>query len=149
MKTNPLVRFTKCFIDFMFVSGIIVCLSVPVIFRQIGKYFSIFKNLYTPYCILFMIAGIFAILILWNLRNIFKTVIKEDPFVRENVKSLKMMGIYAFFIAFLMVLKLIFVITFAGLILILVFLIAGLFSLVLSQVFNQAVTYKQENDLTI
>ena len=35
------------------------------------------------------------------------------------------------------------------LILILVFVIAGLFSKVLAQVFDKAVTYKLENDLTI
>ena len=38
---------------------------------------------------------------------------------------------------------------FAVLITILVFVIAGLFSLVLSRVFDAAVAYKLENDLTI
>ena len=37
----------------------------------------------------------------------------------------------------------------AVMIIILVFLIAGLFSKVLSQVFDRAVAYKLENDLTI
>ena len=37
----------------------------------------------------------------------------------------------------------------AVLVIILTFLIAGLFSKVLSQVFDAAVTYKLENDLTI
>jgi hypothetical protein len=41
------------------------------------------------------------------------------------------------------------VITPAAMVLVAVFTIAGLFSLVLSQVFDQAVTYKLENDLTI
>jgi hypothetical protein len=96
-----------------------------------------------------MIAGVFAIIILWELRNIFKTVISTDPFVRENVGSLKRMGICSFVIAAAMLSRLIFVITPAALVLVAVFTIAGLFSLVLSQVFDQAVTYKQENDLTI
>jgi hypothetical protein len=48
-----------------------------------------------------------------------------------------------------MAVKLFFVITPATLILVLVFIIAGLFSHVLSQVFDQAVAYKFENDLTI
>jgi hypothetical protein len=59
------------------------------------------------------------------------------------------MGYYAFVIALIMLAKLLFVVTPATLVLVLVFIIAGLFSLVLSQVFDQAVTYKQENDLTI
>lgn len=149
MKKNPFVQFTKYLIDFMFLSGIIVCVGVPFIFKEAGKYIPIFKENYLPFCIIFMIAGVFALIILWNLRKMLHTVIREDPFVKENVVSLKRMGICAFIIAFIMTLRLIFVITPAALVIILVFLVAGLFSLVLSQVFDQAVTYKQENDLTI
>jgi len=96
-----------------------------------------------------MLAGVFALAILRELRLMFRTVIKENPFVRGNVISLKRMGYYAFVIALIMLAKLLFVVTPATLVLVLVFIIAGLFSLVLSQVFDQAVTYKQENDLTI
>jgi hypothetical protein len=133
----------------MFLSGIFVCVGVPFIFKEAGKFMPIFKDNYIPFCIIFMIAGVFALIILWNLRKIFQTVISEDPFVRENVVALKRMGICAFIIALIMLIRLFFVITPAALVIILVFLVAGLFSLVLSQVFDQAVTYKQENDLTI
>jgi hypothetical protein len=149
MKLNPLVRFTKYLLDFMFISGIIVCAGVPYIFRVAGRLYSIFSTYYVPLCIIFMIAGVFALFILWNLRKMFKTVMDENPFVRENVSSLKRMGICAFAIAFIMAIRLFIVITPAALVLVLVFLIAGLFSLVLSLVFDQAVTYKEENDLTI
>ncbi len=149
MKKNSFAQFTKYLIDFMFLSGIIVCVGVPFIFKEAGRYIPIFKENYFPFCIIFMIAGVFALIILWNLRKMLQTVIREDPFVRENVAALKRMGTCAFIIAFIMSLRLFFVITPAALVIILVFLIAGLFSLVLSQVFDQAVTYKQENDLTI
>jgi hypothetical protein len=96
-----------------------------------------------------MIAGVFALVILWELRQMFRTVILEDPFVKGNVISLKRMGICAFIISASMAARLFFVITPAAMVLVAVFLIAGLFSLVLSYVFDQAVTYKQENDLTI
>ena len=96
-----------------------------------------------------MISGLFALAILWELRAMFRTVIKEDPFVTSNVTSLKRMGYYAFVIVAAMIAKLFFVVTPTTLILVLVFLIAGLFSHVLSQVFDQAVAYKYENDLTI
>jgi hypothetical protein len=149
MSKNPLVRFTKILLDFMFFAGILVCLTVPVSFQLVGRYYSIFHKYYLPFCIVFMIAGIFALIILWELRNMFHSVIRENPFVIENVRSLKIMGICAFVISGCMVVRLIFVITPAALVLVAVFLIAGLFSLVLSMVFDQAVTYKQENDLTI
>jgi hypothetical protein len=133
----------------MFYTGIVICITVPLIFKQAGKYFSIFEEFYLPFCIIFFIAGVFALVIVWELRTIFKTVVKEDPFVRENVRSLKRMGVSSFCIALMMLTRLLFVITPAALVLVAVFAIAGLFSLVLSQVFDQAVTYKQENDLTI
>ncbi len=149
MKRNLLIRITKYLVDFMFFAGIIICAGVPYLFREAGKIFSIFKTYYIPFCIIFMVAGFFAILILWNLKVMMRTVIHEDPFIRENVTSLKRMGICAFIISALMSVRLFFIVTPADLVLILVFLIAGLFSMVLSHVFDQAVSYKQENDLTI
>lgn len=149
MKKSNLVLITKALLDIMFYSGGLICLSVPYLFRLAGRYYSIFDSYYIPFCIIFMLAGIFALAILRELRLMFKTVIKEDPFVRGNVISLKKMGYYAFAIAISMIAKLFLVVTPATLILVLVFIIAGLFSLVLSQVFDQAVTYKLENDLTI
>jgi len=148
MSRSSLVRFTKILLDFMFYTGIIVCATVPFTFQKVGEFYSVFDKYYTPFCIIFMIAGVFALVILWELRNIFKSII-SDPFVKENVKSLKRMGQCAFIIAATMLARLFFVITPAALVLVAVFSIAGLFSLVLSQVFDQAVTYKQENDLTI
>ncbi|HHT87997.1 MAG TPA: DUF2975 domain-containing protein [Clostridiales bacterium] len=149
MKKSTLVLVTKGLLDFMFYSGIITCLSVPCLFKLAGEYYKIFDTYYFPFTVIFMIAGVFALAILRELRLMFRTVIKEDPFVMSNVVSLKRMGFYAFIIAAAMAVKLFFVITPATLILVLVFIIAGLFSHVLSQVFDQAVAYKFENDLTI
>lgn len=149
MSNNPLVRITKFLLDFMFFTGIVVCVTVPFSFRFVGRYYNVFEDYYVPFCAIFMIAGVFALVILWELRSMFHTVIKENPFVIENVTSLKRMGICAFIISASMAARLIFVITPAAMVLVAVFLIAGLFSLVLSLVFQQAVTYKQENDLTI
>ncbi len=149
MSKSPLVRVTKLILDFMFYTGVVICATVPLLFKQAGKYFSIFREFYVPFSIIFFIAGVFALVIVWELRTIFKTVIREDPFVRENVRSLKRMGVSSFCIAVMMLARLLFVITPAALVLVAVFAIAGLFSFVLSQVFDQAVTYKQENDLTI
>ncbi len=150
MSKDPFVKFTKLILDFMFYCGIIVCATVPISFHYVGKYvYKIFERFYLPFCIIFMIAGVFALVILWELRRMFRTVLSGDPFVKENVISLKRMGVCAFIIAVCMATRLFLVITPAALVLIVVFIIAGLFSLVLSMVFDQAVTYKQENDLTI
>ena len=149
MKRSTLILFTKGLLDFMFFSGLLICLSVPFLFKLAGRYYSIFERYYIPFSIIFMLAGAFALAILRELRLMFHTVINENPFVKENVISLKRMGYCAFVIALFMATKPLLVVTPATLVLVLVFIIAGLFSIVLSQVFDQAVTYKQENDLTI
>ena len=79
----------------------------------------------------------------------FRTVLAEDCFVRDNVVSLQRMGTYSFMIALFSLIRTILHITDAMLVIILVFIIAGLFSKTLAFVFDKAVQYKEENDLTI
>ena len=69
--------------------------------------------------------------------------------MEENVVSLKRMGNYSFLISLVTLGRMTMYLTPAVLIVILVFLIAGLFSKVLSKVFERAIAYKLENDLTI
>lgn len=149
MENKKLVYFTKWILDFMFYSGCILCLSLPFLFKIIGRYVETFKIYYVEMSILFFISGLFAIFIIRELRKMFKTVINEDCFVESNVISLKKMGKCSFLIGVISIIRLFFALTPATLIIILVFTIAGLFSLVLSQVFEEAIRYKDENDLTI
>ena len=149
MEEMKLAKLTKGILDFMFYSGIIVCVTLPLTLKLAGKYMPDFLTFYYPLLVLFLASGIFAVLIILELRRMFSTVLKQDCFVEGNVKSLKKMGTYSFCIAAISVIRLFVVATPAVFVVILVFMIAGLFSKVLSNVFEQAVTYKLENDLTI
>lgn len=149
MISKKLVKFTKFLLDFMFFSGLLVCFTLPVSFKLIGPYYPTFQEYYIQMCLLFFLSGMLAVLIIGELRKVFGTVLQENCFVQENVNSLMKMGGLSFGICVITTIRLIFVITPATLIIILVFFIAGLFSIVLAQVFAQAVTYKEENDLTI
>ena len=79
----------------------------------------------------------------------FNTVLAKNCFVRENVTSLKHMSYYSGLIVLMSVVRTIVYTTIAMLVIILVFVIAGLFCQVLAQIFDEAVNYKEENDLTI
>ena len=133
----------------MFYAGIIVTITLPLSIKFYGKYNSYFADNFYSLCVIFFLSGIFAILIIQQLRKMFTTVINNDCFVRENVASLEKMSIYSFFIAVITACRLFIYLTPAVLIIILVFVIAGLFSKVLAGVFDKAITYKEENDLTI
>ena len=146
---DKLTLFTKFLLDVMFYAGIIVILTLPLSIKFYGRYNSYFADNYYSLCVILFLSGIFGILIIQQLRRMFTTVINNDCFVRENVASLEKMSIYSFFIAVITACRLFIYLTPAVFIIILVFVIAGLFSKVLAGVFDKAVTYKMENDLTI
>ena len=142
-------KFTKVLLDIMFWAGILVIISLPVSLKILGDYFPEYRQFYVVLFSFLFPSGIFAVLIIRELRCMFRTVLVGDCFVEKNVTSLKRMAVYSFCIAGLTVIRLFLVTTPAAMVEILVFLIAGLFSRVLADVFDQAVTYKLENDLTI
>ena len=146
---TKVTKLTKLLLDVMYYCGFAVCFNLPFALKLFSMVNVYFQRFYWQLCILFFISGIFAVLIIGELRKMFRTVLADDCFVMENVKSLRKMGIYAFFIALITTLRLLLYVTPAVIIVILVFVIAGLFSKVLAEVFDKAITYKLENDLTI
>lgn len=146
---DGVTRFTKVLLDIMFWGGIVVTVTLPVTIYLYGRINSYFERYYLAQLILFFASGVLAVLIIGELRKMFRTVLEDNCFIRENVISLKRMGNYSFFIAAVTVLRAFLYLTPAIGVVFLVFIIAGLFSKVLAQVFDKAVTYKLENDLTI
>ena len=136
-----LVRFTKGLLDILFYVGMAITVAIPVLFHYVGTYIEKFRTYYVVQRVLYMASGVLALL--------FATVLADDAFVMENAVSLKRMGKYSFLIAFLSILRLFVAFTPATAVIIIVFSIAGLFCFVLCLVFEQAIRYKQENDLTI
>ena len=153
MKRETVIWITKYLLDGMYFLGVIVTLVLPIpgVVQHILEFFhyQYFEGHCTELIVIYFVLGIMAVLILGELRKMFRTVLKQDCFVKENVVSLQRMGTYSFVIALVCLLRTALYMTVAMLILILVFIIAGLFSKVLAFVFDQAVEYKLENDLTI
>ena len=148
-KDQTLTKWTKFLLDFMFYCGILVTASLPFSIKQLGKYIPSIQRNYQEVVIIYFVLGVSALVLIRELRKIFKTVLEEDCFVMENEISLKKMGNWSFFIAGMSVVRSIVYMTIAMAVVILVFIIAGLFSKVLALVFEEAVRYKEENDLTI
>ena len=148
-KKKNLTMWTKYLLDFMFYVGIAVTVTLPFSIRKIGELLPMIVEHYEETVIIYFVLGVAAIVLIRELRKIFKTVLEEDCFVQENVVSLQKMGNWSFFIAVMSVVRSIVYMTIAMLVVILVFVIAGLFSKVLAYVFEEAVRYKEENDLTI
>ncbi|MDO4293614.1 MAG: DUF2975 domain-containing protein [Eubacteriales bacterium] len=146
---DRLTMFTRRLLDLIFYGGILVTVTLPFTIRFYGRYDPYFSQHWVALTGLFGVSGVLALLLVRELRRMFGTVIAGDCFIRENVRSLRRMGTYSFCIAAVTAGRLFVYATPAVLVVILVFLIAGLFSKVLARVFDAAVTYKLENDLTI
>ena len=149
MKKQKLAMWTKYLLDVMFYMGIAVTVSLPVTIRKIGDLFPYMVEHYEESVVIYFVLGIGALVLVRELRRIFRTVLAEDCFVKENVVSLQKMGNWSFFIALMAGVRSIVYMTIAMGVVIFVFLIAGLFSKVLSFVFEQAVESKEETDWTI
>lgn len=150
MKYERIKKLTKLILDIMFFTGIIVLLTLPIWLRFAGTHYSKdIENHYLAMVIVFAVSGLNGLLIVNELRKMMKTVLEVNCFVEDNVKSLRRMARYSLVISIFFFIKVLLVPTPATLIIILVFFIAALFSVVLSCVFQEAVNYKDENDLTI
>lgn len=150
MRQSRLISFTKYFLDFMFFSGILVEVSLPFSLKMLGEYYwKEMAEQYWSMLIIFGLSGICGLIIVYQLRKMMKTVVKRECFVDNNTKSLSTMGKVSFVITVLFIVKCILLPTPASFVIVLTFFIAGVFSHVLSLVFEEAVRFKEENDLTI
>lgn len=141
---------SKCAVNVMCALGIPTTLAVPFFLKWYGKINSHYEGVMYPIqTVMFVIMGIFACLIVFELRSMLKSVEEENCFVVDNVISLDRMGWYSFVIAIVSVIRLALYVTPGCFVVIVVFIIAGLFSKVLAKVFDKAIEYKEDNDLTI
>lgn len=149
MNRDTIIRITKYLVDFMFGAGILVTLTLPWSIKWAGRYLEQLAESYGEIVTIYFVLGILALALIWELRKMFKTVLARDCFVRENVASLKHMSYYSGLIVLMSIVRSIVYTTIAMMVVILVFVIAGLFCQVLAQIFDEAINYKEENELTI
>ena len=75
---DKLTVFTKYLLDVMFYAGIAVTLTLPVSIRFYGRYNPYFEKNWIPLVFLFGISGVLALLIILELRRMFRTVLEDD-----------------------------------------------------------------------
>ncbi len=120
----------------------VLALFLPVYFAGDQRYLDIITYILRPCAVLDLI-------ILWELSSIMKTIENKNPFVAQNTRSFRNIGLCSLGTSFFFFLKVFFYPTVLTAVVSYVFLIAGLAGLVFSKVFQQAVGHKNENDLTI
>ena len=93
--------------------------------------------------------GIVMLLIVTQLIRICNNVIKNTPFIISTSASLKNIAVLSFVMVVILICKFIVFPALPGLLIAITFIIIGMLSSVISQLFKTAVQYKEENDLTV
>lgn len=140
----------KWILDFIFLGGLGIYITLPVALKWYMNtiYRTNTENYYFLLGFLYL-TGIVCLGLVYEMRKIFKTLNRKNPFMLDNVKSLNRVGVACFIIAAAYIIKIFCYNSVLTAIIAMVFIIAGLFAVVLAEVFRQAVTVKEENDLTV
>ncbi len=140
----------KHFLELVMVGGAVIIILLPILLKRYLSFLYLGTEERYWFLLPFLyITGILAMIILFDIRHIFNTLGRRNPFMMDNVKSFKRIAAASLAIAFMYGLKIIFFNSFLTIILAMVFVIAGLFCIIIAEVFHQAVMVKEENDLTI
>lgn len=133
-----------------FVAGLAVTAFLWLIMREWFYWYFWNDERYYRACVLLITpCGISSLYILWQLIRLLKSISHRNPFVQANVNGLKRIAISSFIISALFALLLYFRATVLTFGIAYIFLIAGFCFIVLAGLFQRAVAYKDENDLTI
>lgn len=154
----PLIsKVTYILITALLVLNIVVLATLPWLVSKIIKieigygYAGIQENfkVFVYFLVILYMSGSGALVILNDLRMIFKSCIREEVFIRGNVTRLYRMALLTGLIALVFFSKIFIVNSIMTMIIVFVFFMASVFCFIISLLFDQAVDYKEEIDLTI
>jgi len=140
---------TKILVDIMFFGGIATTAAVPFIIPWLLRLTAVSYDHRTAYTFIFIGSGICGTYIMFQLRRMFKTLVGGNPFVAQNVSSLRKCAVASAIIALIFVVRLVMWFTIAASLVVIVFAMLSLFALTIKDLFKQAVIYKEETDWTV
>ena len=147
---SSISKYIKIALISVFIFGCGVVLFLPIIVKYYIEFLRLDLLEYYFSCLtLLYFSGIPMLVIVYEFILIFGSLAKNTPFIMENAKHLKIASICSGIICIeyvfgIYVFKSIFALVIVG-----IFLIAYLGLYILSELFKQAVEFKEENDLTI
>lgn len=147
---NGLSGIVKKMLDLIFIGGAGILISLPYSLKWYMTFIDRDNNENYRFLLGFLyVTGIVCLVLVNEIRKIFKSLDKVTPFMMDNVKSLNRIAACGFIIAAAYIVKIFFYNSVLTAVLAMAFIIGGLFAVVLAEVFRQAVEAKEENDLTI
>lgn len=148
-EKNIIQTATRAIIDVMFYLGIVCVVLTPFFSNTINRFYNYSSGRLILFITILFISGVCAVYILFNLKLMYKTLAGGNPFVNKNVVCLKRMAAACGIIALAYIVKCVFMFSVSTVIVVMVFVLGGLFCLTLKDIFKRAILYKEENDWTV
>ncbi len=104
---------------------------------------------FEKYFVVMTVSGLVALYLLWQTRGVMRHVNSGTPFVLDTARRLHAGGIACLLLSAFYLATIFWVSKLYMLIVLVAFLVIGLLLLVLAQMIRQAITFKEENDMTI
>ncbi len=146
MELSKIAKITNILLKLFLVGGSV---SLFFIYNALESYNMPHLNIYTAF---FIFIGVCCLYIVFEVTKVFTSIVNGNPFVESNEISLKKIAVTCEIIAISLFVKLILdynIFLTTCILIMLVFIIAGLCAYVFSQLFKLSVFIKEENDMTI
>jgi len=145
---NSLSMWIDICVKIVFVLGIIVTITLPFLLKKYVEWFNPVLD-YNAALVILYVSSLPALTIVYQFIKIFGTLKQDNPFIMENVKSLKIISTCSIIIAIEYIIGIFFIVSIFEIILTAVFIVTWLGGYILAELLKKAIEYKEENELTI
>ena len=146
---NSISNYIRICLQLVFIGGTLILITLPVLLNYYLQLFNLPTDIYPPTLTLLYVSGIPALIIIYQFIKLFESLKDANPFVTKNSNYLKTSSFCSLIIAIEYFISIFIFKSVFTIIIMMIFIIAWIGLYILSELFKQAINYKEENDLTI
>lgn len=146
---NSISNYIKICLQLVFIGGTLILITFPFLLNYYLQLFNLPTDIYPPTLTLLYVSGIPALIIIYQFIKLFESLKDANPFVTNNSNYLKTSSFCSLIIAIEYFISIFIFKSVFTIIIMMIFIIAWIGLYILSELFKQAINYKEENDLTI
>ncbi len=146
---NSISNYIRICLQLVFIGGTLILITLPFLLNYYLQLFNLPTDIYPPTLTLLYVSGIPALIIIYQFIKLFESLKDANPFVTKNSNYLKTSSFCSLIIAIEYFISIFIFKSVFTIIIMMIFIIAWIGLYILSELFKQAINYKEENDLTI
>ena len=146
---NSISNYIRICLQLVFIGGTLILITLRFLLNYYLQLFNLPTDIYPPTLALLYVSGIPALIIIYQFIKLFESLKDANPFVTKNSNYLKTSSFCSLIIAIEYFISIFIFKSVFTIIIMMIFIIAWIGLYILSELFKQAINYKEENDLTI